>query len=60
MSRSGWEALVDVREWSGVLTGCQRVVGRPSRMFGKGREAIPDIPEWPGAPHGWLGVIPGR
>ena len=43
---SGWEALTDVREWSGDpgecpgvvggLHGCPGVIGRPSRMPGSG------------------------
>ena len=33
-SRSGRDTLAEVREWSGV-------VGRPSRKFGSGREALP-------------------
>ena len=36
MSRSGWEALPDVRKWSRVSPGCLGVVGRPSRMSGSG------------------------
>ena len=42
MIRSGREALLDVREWSGGPPGCPGVVGRPSRMTESGREALPD------------------
>ena len=40
MSGSGRDALRDVREWSGVPQGCPGVVGRTSRMSGRGREAL--------------------
>ena len=50
-SRSGQKALVDVWEWSGNPPGypggpleCPRVVGRPSRMSGSGRQAL--INDW--------------
>ena len=53
----GWEALPDVREWSGAppgypgvvgrTPGCPCVVGRPSRMSRIGREALLDIQEFP-------------
>ena len=33
------------------------VVGRPSRMSGSGREALPDVREWSGGPPGCLGVV---
>ena len=46
MSGSGWDALPDVREWSGGPPKCPEVVGRPSWMFGSGREDFPDIREW--------------
>ena len=53
MSESGWEALPDIWEWSGVPLGCPGVVGIPSRMSGSGREifpyireALPNIREW--------------
>ena len=53
MFGSGWEALQDVRKWSGGPPGCPGVVGRPSRMSGCGREALsdvretrPDVREW--------------
>ena len=32
MFESGWEALSDVREWSGNTPVCLVVVGRPSRI----------------------------
>ena len=45
MSCSGREALEDVLEWLGGPPGCPGVVGRPSRMSGSGREALPDVQE---------------
>ena len=58
MSRSGREALPDVREWSGYPPGFPAVVGWPSLMYGSGREAylmyrsgqkaIPNVREWSG------------
>ena len=45
MSRSGQEALPDVREWLGERPGCLRVVGRPSRMSESGRDALLDVRE---------------
>ena len=47
MSVSCWVALLDVR--------------RPSRLFGSGRVALPDIREWSGDPAkcpGVVGVLP--
>ena len=35
MSGSGWDALLDVREWTENPTG----------MFGNSREALPDVQE---------------
>ena len=56
MSGSGWEALLDVREyrealsdvreWSGGPPGCPGMVGRPSWMSSSGREALSDVREW--------------
>ena len=43
MSGSGREALPNVCEWSGGLPGCPGVVGRPSRMFERGLEALPNV-----------------
>ena len=40
--REWWEALADVREWSGCSPGCPEVVGRPSRMSGSDQDALPD------------------
>ena len=37
-------------EWSGGPPGCPEVAGRPSRMSGSGREALPDVREWSGGP----------
>ena len=42
MSGSGWEALLDDGQRSEGLPRCPRVVGRPSRMHGSGRETLPD------------------
>ena len=59
MSGSGWKALPYVQEWSRGPPECLGVVGRPSLMFGSGREA----PRMSGSgrealPHDWewLGV----
>ena len=71
MSGSGREALPNVREWSGGPPRCPGVVvkpsrmsGRPVRMSGSGREAIPDaqetisdIREWLVGPPGCPGVV---
>ena len=46
MSGNGWKAILDVREWSGSPSGCPGLVGRPSRMFGSGCVALPDVREW--------------
>ena len=46
MSGSVWEALPDVREWSGGPPKCPVVVGRPSQMSGCGREALLIDREW--------------
>ena len=53
MSRSGREAITDVREWSGRPQGFAGVVrgppgylgvvGRPSRISGSGRNALPEV-----------------
>ena len=45
MSRSGREAHPDVREWSEDPPRFLRVVGRPTRVFGSDREALPDVRE---------------
>ena len=56
------EALLDMREWSGVSLGCPRVVrnpsrlsgrpsrkfGRPYRMYGSCRETFPNVQKWSG------------
>ena len=42
-SGNGREALPDVREWSGGLSGCPGVVVRPTQMSRSGREAFPDV-----------------
>ena len=44
-SESGPDTLSDVRERSGVNPGCRGVVGRPSKMFKSGREALPNVQE---------------
>ena len=43
MSRSGQEALPEVRVWSEVSLRCLGVVGRPSQMSGSGWEAFPEV-----------------
>ena len=43
MSGSGHEALPVVIEWLGGPPGCPGVGGKPSRMSGNGREALPDV-----------------
>ena len=45
MSGSGREAIGDLLEWSGGPTKCPGEVGRPSRMFGRGRGALGDVRE---------------
>ena len=55
MLGSGWEALLDVQEWSGCSPECPGVVERPSRkswrgweacqMFGSGQKSIPKVRE---------------
>ena len=39
--REWWKALPDVREWSGNPPGCPGVIGKPSQMYGSGREYLP-------------------
>ena len=46
------EALLYVRERSGVPPGSLGVVGRPSRMSNISLEAILDVREWSGVPLG--------
>ena len=43
MSWSIRNALADVREWSVGSLECPGVVGRPSRMSGSGRKALPNV-----------------
>ena len=38
-----WEALSDVREWSGGPPGCPGVVGRPRRMSGRGKKTLLNV-----------------
>ena len=57
LTRSGWEALPDDREWFVGPPGCPEVVERPFRMFGSGREALPDDREWSGDSHGCPKVV---
>ena len=54
-----WEALPDIRKWSGGPTKCPGVVGspsqmseKPSRMSRSDREALSDVQEWSGDPPG--------
>ena len=51
------EALPDVREWSGDLSGCLAIVGKPSRMSEIGREALRNLREWLGGPTGCPGEV---
>ena len=64
MSRSGREAVPNVREWSGCYPKCPGMVGRPSRMSGSGQEillnvqkALLDIQEWWIGPPSYPGVV---
>ena len=43
MSWSGQKALPEVKEWSEDPLGCPEAVGRPTRLFGSGLEALPDV-----------------
>ena len=43
MSVSGREALPDVRKWSEDLPECPKVIRRPSRISGSGRETLSDV-----------------
>ena len=42
MSKKVWEALLDIWERSGGPRRCPLVIGRPTRMSRRGREALPD------------------
>ena len=62
MSGNGWEALSDVREWSGDHPvrlgdppGCPEVIGKPFRISGSSREALLNVRERSGDPPGHLG-----
>ena len=67
MCGSGWEALTNVRKWSGAFLdvrewslgspGCPGVVGRPSVMPGSGRDALPVVGECSGGFPGCPGVV---
>ena len=52
-----WEALPDVREWSGDSPKCPGFFGRPSRMTGSGRETLPDVRVRLGGPPECPGVV---
>ena len=66
-SRSGREAIPDVRKLSGGPYGCPAVVGRHSQMSGSGGrhswvtvsglETLLDVHEWSGDPPGCPGVV---
>ena len=45
-SRKGLETLPEVWNWSGDPPGSSKVVGRPSRRFGSGRERLLEIQKW--------------
>ena len=64
MFGSDRKALPDVQElsggppgWSEGSPGCPGVVKRPSRMYGSGQEALPDVLEWSGGFPGCPGVV---
>ena len=57
MSRSGREALPNVREWSGGPPGCPGLVGRPNWMSVSGLEANAEVWEWSGGHPGCPAVI---
>ena len=57
MSGSDWEAVPDVREWSGGPPGCPGVVKSPSWMSESDRKAHPNVREWSGGPPGCLRVV---
>ena len=59
MSRSGPEALPDVREWSRFPPGNPGVVGRPSRMSGSCQEALTDVRQLSGDTPRCLEVVGG-
>ena len=46
MSKSGWEAIPNVRERSRDHPGCSEDIGRPSRMSWSDRVALSDFWEW--------------
>ena len=50
--REWWEAITNIREWSGGHPKCPKVVSWPSRMSRNGREVHPDVREWSGDPTG--------
>ena len=43
MFESGWEVLLEVREWSSRPSKCPVVVGSTSQMSESGREDFPDV-----------------
>ena len=57
MSKSCQEAFLNVRKWSKGPQGFAVVVGRPSRMSGRGQDTLPDVWEWSGGPQGFPGVV---
>ena len=59
MSRSDRKALLHVQELFGVPHGCPGEVGRPSRMSGSVRGALPYVWEWLGDSPSCLGVVGG-
>ena len=52
--REWWKAFTDSREWSGCPPGFLGVVRRPSRMSGSGRESLLDVQKWSGDPPKFL------
>ena len=55
--REWWEALLDVRQLSGIFPGYLGVVGRLSRIFGSGREDLLNVRKWSEDPPECLGVV---
>ena len=46
-----------VRKWSGDSTGDSKVIGRPYRRIGSGRETLPEDQKWSGDPPEGLEVV---
>ena len=57
LPRSGQEALLEGREWWGVHTGEQEVVGRSSQRAGSGQMVVLQGREWSGRPPKMVGRL---